>query len=79
MTTVLESPMPGKIVKVNVKVGDTVKKDDVITVMEAMKMEINLLAPASGIIKELNIAENESIARTGMVLAVIEEDKTTDG
>lgn len=68
----LESPMAGKIIKVNVKVGGRVEEDDVIAVMEAMKMEIDLLAPASGVIKELNIKENQSITKSKVVLAVIE-------
>ena len=68
----LNSPMPGKIIKVNVKVGDRVNENDVIAVMEAMKMEMDLLAPASGVIKEMNISENQSITRSGVVLAVIE-------
>jgi biotin carboxyl carrier protein len=64
--------MAGKIIKVNVKVGGRVEEDDVIAVMEAMKMEIDLLAPASGVIKELNIKENQSITKSKVVLAVIE-------
>jgi len=69
---VLESPMPGKVVKVNVKVGDRVNENDVVAVMEAMKMEMDLVAPASGVIKELNIKEDQSITKSGVVLAVIE-------
>ena len=69
---VLESPMPGKVVKVNVKVGDRVNENDVVAVMEAMKMEMDLVAPASGVIKELNIEEDQSITKSGVVLAVIE-------
>ncbi|MHC1585461.1 MAG: biotin/lipoyl-containing protein [Candidatus Syntropharchaeia archaeon] len=72
MAEVLESPMPGTILKVNVKVGDKVKEGDVIAVMEAMKMELDLVAPASGTIKELNITEKQTISKTGEVLAVIE-------
>ncbi|MHC1566379.1 MAG: biotin/lipoyl-containing protein [Candidatus Syntropharchaeia archaeon] len=72
MAEVLESPMPGTILKVNVKVGDKVKEGDVIAVMEAMKMELDLVAPASGTIRELNITEKQTISKTGEVLAVIE-------
>ncbi len=68
----LESPMPGRIIRINVKVGDSVNENDVIAVMEAMKMEMDLLAPASGIIKELNMSENQAITKSGVVLAVIE-------
>jgi pyruvate carboxylase subunit B len=72
MSDVLEAPMPGKITKVKVKVGDNVKEGDVMAVMEAMKMEIELVAPASGVVKELNMNEGEAIKTTGAVLAVIE-------
>lgn len=53
----LLSPMPGKIIKVNVVVGQTVKKGDAVVVMEAMKMEHTLKAPKDG--KIVSIAHQE--------------------
>jgi biotin carboxyl carrier protein len=68
---IVETPMPGKILAVKVKVGDMVKEDDEIAILEAMKMENPLVAPVSGKIIELNVAPN-SMVETGQVIAVIE-------
>ena len=67
----VETPMPGKILSVKVKVGDMVKEDDEIAVLEAMKMENPILAPVSGKIIELKVSSN-SMVETGHVIAVIE-------
>ena len=68
----VESPMPGKITQISVKVGDSVKEDDEIMVLEAMKMENPICAPISGKVVELNVALN-AMVNTGQVLAVIEK------
>ncbi len=68
----VESPMPGKITQISVKVGDSVKEDDEIMVLEAMKMENPIMAPISGKVVEISIALNVMVA-TGQVLAVIEK------
>jgi biotin carboxyl carrier protein len=67
----IESPMPGKIISVKVKVGDAVKEDDEIMILEAMKMENPIVAPISGKVVELNVTVNASVA-TGQALAVIQ-------
>ena len=46
----INSPLPGNVLKINVKVGDTFKEGDVLMVMESMKMENNILAERSGTI-----------------------------
>jgi len=66
------SPMPGKITQVKIKVGDSVKEDDELMILEAMKMENPIVAPISGKVIELNVAVNAMVA-TGQVLAVIEK------
>jgi len=63
--------MVGKILQVLVKVGDQVAEDDTVVVMEAMKMEINVVAPTGGRIAELNVAAGDSVD-TDQVLATIE-------
>ena len=68
----VESPMPGKITQIAVKIGDSVKEDDEIMVLEAMKMENPILAPISGKVVELSVSINAMVA-TGQVLAVIEK------
>lgn len=57
----LSSPISGKIVSVNVKKGDLVKKDDVIMVIEAMKMEYLIRAPYDGKINKVNFKEKDQI------------------
>ena len=68
---ILEVPITGKIVSVDCKVGDTVKKGDTICVIESMKMENPILAPVSGKIAELKVAVGQVVS-TGNVIAVIE-------
>jgi biotin carboxyl carrier protein len=53
--------MVGKILNVQVKVGDNVKEDDTIIVMEAMKMEIPVVAPASGTVREIKVAPGDMV------------------
>jgi biotin carboxyl carrier protein len=57
----LSSPISGKVVSVKVKKGDSVKKGDVLMVIEAMKMEYLIRAPFAGLIKKINFKENEQI------------------
>jgi biotin carboxyl carrier protein len=64
-------PMVGKIVSVSVKVGDKVKEDDQVAVLEAMKMEMPVVAPAAGTIKEVKIAPGQEVEAEA-VIAVIE-------
>jgi 3-methylcrotonyl-CoA carboxylase alpha subunit len=55
------SPMPGKVIKINVKKGKTVKKGDVLLVVEAMKMENNITAPKDGKVEKLNVKIGEMV------------------
>jgi biotin carboxyl carrier protein len=71
MATEVTVPMVGKIVNVLVKVGDTVNEDDQIATLEAMKMEMPLVAPVSGVIKEIKVAPGDEV-ETDAVLAIIE-------
>ncbi len=52
------APMPGKVIKVPVKVGDTVEKGQVLVVMEAMKMEHRIEAPADGVVTALHCQQD---------------------
>jgi acetyl/propionyl-CoA carboxylase alpha subunit len=51
----ITSPMPGKVIKVLVKQGDSVAKGDVLLVVEAMKMENNILCPADAVVDRINV------------------------
>lgn len=64
------SPMPGTILNVLVKQGDTVKEGQNLMVLEAMKMENEVLAPVSGTVVQLCVAKGSSV-NTGDLLAVI--------
>ncbi|MFQ5916807.1 MAG: acetyl-CoA carboxylase biotin carboxyl carrier protein subunit, partial [Candidatus Binatia bacterium] len=65
------APMVGKILKIEKNVGDRVDEDDVVIVMEAMKMEIPVVAPASGTMKEIKISPGQAV-EAGDILAEIE-------
>ena len=71
MATTVEAPMVGKILKIEKNVGDHVDEDEVVIVMEAMKMEIPIVAPASGTVKELKVAAGQAV-EAEQVLAIIE-------
>jgi len=67
----IEVPMSGKIVSINVKVGDVVKAGDVLCMLESMKMENPILAPVDGTLVEMGAKVGE-VVKPGDVLAVIE-------
>ena len=71
MATNVEAPMVGKVLKVEKQIGDRVEEDDVVIVMEAMKMEIPVVAPTSGTVKEINVAPGQAV-EAEQILAVIE-------
>ena len=66
----VNSPMPGTILNVNVQNGATVKKGDVLMILEAMKMENEIMAPCDGTIASVNVQKGASV-ETGAVLCVI--------
>ena len=68
--TAVNSPMPGKIIKVLVEAGKAVKKGDVLMILEAMKMQNEITAPVDGTLKSVNAAADQSV-KTNEILAVI--------
>ena len=64
------SPMPGTILAIKVAVGQSVKKGDVICVLEAMKMENDIPAPQDGVIASIDIQKGASV-NAGDVLATL--------
>ena len=67
----IKSPLPGVIVDIKVKVGDTLKSDDVVVILEAMKMENDIHAGKSGVVKAINVNKGDSVLE-GTDLVVIE-------
>lgn len=66
----VDSPMPGTILKVNVTAGQAVKEGDVLVVLEAMKMENEIMAPASGTVTQVLVSKGSTV-ETGSALVVI--------
>ena len=61
------APMPGTILDVKVSVGQSVKKGDVICVLEAMKMENDIPAPCDGVIASVNVQKGASISANDII------------
>lgn len=57
----VEAPMPGTIVNVNVKNGDTVKKGQVLAILEAMKMENEIVAPTDGTVVSVDVEKGQNV------------------
>jgi len=72
MKVELTSPIPGKIMKVLVGVGETVNEDDEVMKIESMKMENPIYAPAAGTITAISVKENDEVEVDDLLL-VIEE------
>jgi len=66
----INSPMPGTIVDVFVKEGDSVKEGDVVLILEAMKMENEIYAPKSGIIATVNVSKGSSVNAGDLLLSL---------
>ena len=71
MATDVIVPMVGKIVSVTVKVGDKVKEDDQVALLEAMKMEMPVVSPVNGTVKEIKVAPGQEVEAEA-VIAIIE-------
>ena len=70
----LQAPMPGRVLSIAVKDGQTVERGQLLLILEAMKMEHRITAPADGTVKALKVAEGEQVAN-GAVLVMLEEKK----
>ncbi|MBE5938306.1 MAG: biotin/lipoyl-binding protein [Lachnospiraceae bacterium] len=66
----VNAPMPGKILAVKASAGQAVKKGDVLLILEAMKMENEVVAPQDGTVASINVSEGASV-ESGDVLATL--------
>ena len=66
----ITSPMPGNILSVNVAAGDTVKKGQVLMILEAMKMENDIMCPCDGKVVSVSVAKGAAV-ESGTLLCVI--------
>ena len=66
----ISAPMPGKVLEVKVKAGDAVKAGDVLMILEAMKMQNEIMAPADGTISDVRISAGQTVG-TGDVMIVM--------
>ena len=68
---IVEAPAPGKILRVHAEAGKPIGKGDRILMMEALKMELPIVAPLAGTVKSLNVSVGQTV-EAGDPLAVIE-------
>ena len=68
---IVEAPAPGKILRVHAQAGTPIAEGDRICIMEALKMEIPIVAPVGGTVKAVHISPGQSV-EAGDPLAVIE-------
>ena len=66
----IKAPMPGNILAVNVAVGDSVKKGQVLMILEAMKMENEIMSPCDGKVTSVNVSKGSTV-ETGTLLCCI--------
>ena len=69
--TKVVAPLPGTILQILVKVGDTVKTGDKLLIMEAMKMENQVLAEKGGTVKSINISQGDSVLQNDVLLEIV--------
>ena len=67
---VVEAPMPGKILDIKVKAGDAVGYGQVVIIMEAMKMETEIVAPGAGTVASVNVNVGDTV-ETGATLVTL--------
>ena len=68
----IKSPMPGLVVKIDVKIGQTVEKNDTLLTLEAMKMENLIKAPTSGVIKSIDVKEGAAVDKNQLLVVISE-------
>ncbi len=70
-TNEVKSEITGTVWKILIKPGDAVSEDDILMILESMKMEIPITAPEDGVVKEIRVLEGDSIAE-GQVAVLLD-------
>ena len=68
--TKIESPMPGTILDVKVNVGDSVTNGQVVCILEAMKMENDIVAPADGTIASISVKKGDTVEAGSVLISM---------
>ena len=66
----IQSPMPGKVLKINVSEGDSVNEGDTVLILEAMKMENEIIANTSGRVKKISVSVNDMVETDDTLLVI---------
>ena len=66
----IAAPMGGKVIDVKVKVGDAVNDGDEVVILEAMKMELPVVAEASGTVKEIKCNQGDTVEAEGVLIVL---------
>jgi biotin carboxyl carrier protein len=64
----IKAPMPGLILEINVEVGQTVKENDPLLILEAMKMENSFLSPRDGVIKSIAVIKGDAVDKGQLLI-----------
>lgn len=67
----LKSPLPGTIMSINVKVGDTVKSGDKVGVLESMKMENDLRSTKDGVVKQILVSQGDTVQEGDDIMIIL--------
>ena len=64
----IKAPMPGLILDISVKIGQEIKEDDTLLILEAMKMENVLTSPRNGIIKSISVSKGDAVEKNQLLI-----------
>jgi biotin carboxyl carrier protein len=70
MTTAIESEIAGTVWKIEVAAGDSVSADDVLIILESMKMEIPVMALSDGVVESIHVAEGDSVSEGQLLVSL---------
>jgi biotin carboxyl carrier protein len=70
MSSTISSPMPGKIAKILVKIGDTVNEKSALFIHEAMKMENSIFAESKGVVRKILVREGDTVEQDQPLITI---------